>query len=125
MFQLWLLAPLAAVLYIAVRSARQRAPLPWWESVAAALVAAVVALAVAGGPGFSWSVASRLGKLAALAVTAGAPVLLAAATSRVLVRAGVHPAVQGIGALAAGVGLTLIAPFMGVALACTFTGDCP
>ena len=124
MFDVWLLAPLAAVAYLAMRTTRQAAPVSWTEVVVVSIIAALAALALEPAPGFSWSTASRLGKLAALVLAAGAPVLIAAATSRVLVRKGARPAVQGLGALVAGAALTLLAPVVGVVLACTFTGDC-
>jgi hypothetical protein len=98
----------------------RRAVWPWFGAVWGAVTAAMAA----GGVGASWSTASYVGKLAALALTCCLPLGAAALVFATQRRGHRSPGMMGVLAFSVGLPLVLAAPFTGVALACAFTGDC-
>lgn len=118
------LLALAALLFLAWRTARRAAPVAWPEVVAvwAATVAPLLAIE---GLGYTWSAASIAGKLLAVCLAMGTPVLLAAGATRWLARyhAPTGARLAGI-ALAAGLLPALGMPLLWLILTCGITGDC-
>jgi hypothetical protein len=116
--------PLAAVAYITLRIVIRGRPLQWLELLATWLVTAAAVAIVNGGVAHYVSVGEAAGKLAALAIAFGTPLLLAASVARALAPQRPGRVVLAAASLLVGAPAAIVAPFPGVILTCTLTGDC-
>ena len=116
--------PLAAVAYHALRIVIRGTPLRWPEFLLTWFVTAVAVAVADGGVAYSVSSGLAVGKLGALALAFGTPLVLSASVAQALAPRRPGRAVLAAASLLVGAPAALVAPFLGVMLICTFTGDC-
>ncbi|MDZ4259592.1 MAG: hypothetical protein U0974_05720 [Gemmatimonadales bacterium] len=99
-------------------------PIGWRNFLNAWAASLVGVLVLEGGAGFTWSVASRVGKYGVLAVGVALPSFLATSVLRAYqLRA--SPGVIASAAFLLAVPVAAVAPILILVASCAITGDCP